>query len=255
MKRICAFALAGVLSFSLVGCGEKTGPGTVDPTPSPDITAAPLETPVSTPSAPADDPASTPGQPQPDPSLTPSEPPVSSPSSSEKPAESAAPTESEKPSQKPSEAPGSNASPAPSQQPVASDKPAESEEPVAEFDPKTVYNSVLQAGASSQYDASSMLSVFYDISASDLEWSYLGMPSMSSNIEEIFVARAKDGKAEAVKSACQTRLEDLQSDAETYPETGTYVSDAKIETVGNWVLLYVGPNAATAVKNFQDSLK
>lgn len=104
-------------------------------------------------------------------------------------------------------------------------------------------------------DASSVLENFYDLSADDLEDYVLYIPELSANIEEIFIVRAKPGKASAVKSACESRLTQLQDDAEMYPATGAYVANYQLVTEGDWVLFCVCPDSAGAVKAFQDCVR
>lgn len=118
-----------------------------------------------------------------------------------------------------------------------------------------VYTTVSAAagGTSATTNFTDSLDSFYDIQTSDLEDFVLYIPAISTTLEEIFVARVKPGKMDAVKSACQSRLQSLQENAEFYPDTGAYVSEAKLVTSGNWVMLCVVPNASGAVNAFQNS--
>lgn len=118
-----------------------------------------------------------------------------------------------------------------------------------------VYTAVSAAagGTSATTNLTDSLDSFYDIQTSDLEDYVLYIPAISTTLEEIFVARVKPGKMDAVKSACQGRLQSLQEDAEIYPDTGAYVAEAKLVTNGNWVMLCVVPNASGAVDAFQSN--
>lgn len=118
-----------------------------------------------------------------------------------------------------------------------------------------VYTAVSAAagGTSATTNLTDSLGSFYDIQTSDLEDYALYIPAISATREEIFVAKVKPGKMDAVKSACQSRLQSLQEDAEIYPDTGAYVAEAKLVTNGNWVMFCVVPNASGAVNAFQNS--
>lgn len=121
---------------------------------------------------------------------------------------------------------------------------------------KEVYDAVEKAtGNSGYYDASSLVENFYNLSTGDLEEYRFAMPSMSSKLEETFVAKVKSGKLSAVKSACESRQQGLVEEAEEYLTTGDYVSSYQLVTEGDWILFYVGANAKKAVEAFQNSVK
>lgn len=230
--RITALALALGLSVSLTACGSQTDPAPGDSlAPSPDITQTVTQAPAPSDAALASEPDVTPipdkGTPPPDSDISP------------EPAQGAAVDE-------PTAVPTPTAGPEPSD--VAS---------IGVLAASTVYKAVAKsAGATAAtMDASSVMENFYNLSAADLEDYVFYMPELSANIEEIFIAHAKEGKVDAVKTACQSRLGGLKEDAEFYPATGAYVSDAKLVTEGNWVLFCVCPDSAGAVKAFQDCLK
>lgn len=146
------------------------------------------------------------------------------------------------------------ATPAPSEAPAPTSEPTP--EPAADPTAAEVYTAVSAvAGSANLSDMSAVMEHFYNLSSADVEDFVFYMPDMSASLEEIFIAKAKSGKVSTVKSACQSRLDGLREDAEFYPDTGAYLDTAKIETVGDWVILAVCANSAGAVKAFQDCVK
>ncbi len=214
------------------------------------------------------------GQTGPDPAPVPPSPAPSAEAASPAPEATATPEAPEAPTKAPnSEAPASEAptlceyptAPAPSDTPST---PAPSPTPAPEATPAP--QAVTAAGLREQFMSSSSqsdaptagfvdmadhLSDFYDLDAAALEDFVLYMPDMSAALQEFFLARAKAGKAEEVKAACQSRLDGLREDAAFYPGTAQYVDAAKVETAGDWVLLAVCPEAERMVKLLQDSVK
>ena len=119
-----------------------------------------------------------------------------------------------------------------------------------------VYGKVFAAADSTaSMEASFVLEDFYALSESDLEDFVLYMPEMSTNIEEIFIAKVKSGKLDAVKAACAERQEAMAADAALYPATGAYVESYQLVTEGDWVLFCVCGDPAGAVTAFRDALK
>lgn len=96
------------------------------------------------------------------------------------------------------------------------------------------------------------LDSFYNLSADDLADFVFYMPDMSTALQEFFLARAKEGKVETVKAACESRLQGLKEEAEFYPGTADFVDSAKVEAVGDWVVLAVCPEAGRMGKILQD---
>ena len=155
-------------------------------------------------------------------------------------------------------APPDTAQPTPTPAETPAPDPAEpSDTPSVANSAANVYAAVAKSAGetTATMDASSVMENFYDLSADDLEDYVLYIPELSANIEEIFIARAKSGKAGTVKSACEGRLAQLQDDAEMYPATGGYVADYQLVTEGDWVIFCVCPDAAGAVKAFQDCVR
>ncbi len=104
-------------------------------------------------------------------------------------------------------------------------------------------------------DSSFALDAYYNITAGDLEDFVLYMPDMSANIEEIFIAKVKSGKLDAVKAACEGRQKGMAEDAAFYPDTGTYVDSYQLVVSGDWVLFCVCENPDDAVTAFNDCTK
>lgn len=155
-------------------------------------------------------------------------------------------------------APPDTAQPTPTPAETPAPDPAEpSDTPSIANSAANVYAAVAKSAGdtTATMDASSVMENFYDLSADDLEDYVLYIPELSANIEEIFIARAKSGKAGTVKSACEGRLAQLQEDADMYPATGAYVADYKLVAEGDWVIFCVCPDSAGAVKAFQSAVK
>ncbi len=225
--RMLALGLALCMMAGLAACGGNGGD--VPPTPAPveSVSPAPEGTvePTATP-APSDEVTATPA---------PSGDPVETPSPTPTPAigDPTAPP-SEEPSAEPSDTP-SIAIPAAS----------------------TVYDTVAQSsgGTTATMDASAVLETFYSVSAGDLEDFAFYMPELSAYTEEFFIARAKAGKVDSVKAACQSRLDGLKEEGATYPTAAVYLDSAKIVTEGDWVMLCICPDPSGAVSAFQNAVK
>lgn len=267
--RLIPLGLAACLTLSLAACGggtdnstppSETPPATetvadVTETPAPSESAAPSD------AIPPLPPSQGPVTPEPAPSETPSS---DTPEESSIP-EKGTPTPSEGPSApantpQPSATPVATPSPTPT--PEASETPAEepSEAP-QELTAAQLYN--MWVTTSSQYpgpganltDMSAYLDAYYNLTTDDLEDYVLYLPDMSANLEEVFIAKAKSGKVDTVKAACQSRLDGLKEDAEFYPDTGAYLDSARLETSGDWVVLAVSSEPDRLVKILQDAVK
>jgi len=222
-NRFPALVLAGALTLTLAACGGK---------PAETPTPAPTDTPAISESA--------------EPSVEPTE------------STEPAPTPTETVEVEPVESDAAAPTPGTVQvSPIVT--PAPSAEPTAEPSTLTaadVYAAVsAKAGGSAMVDSSFALDAYYNITADDLEDFVLYMPDMSANIEEIFIAKVKSGKLDAVKAACESRQKGMAEDAETYPATGAYVDSYKLVTNGDWVLFCVCENPDSAVTAFNDCTK
>ncbi len=105
-------------------------------------------------------------------------------------------------------------------------------------------------------DASFALDSYYPaLTEADFADFVLYVPEASANIEEILVAKVAAGKLDAVKKACESRIQGIKADAEQYAATGAYVDSYKLVTEGDWLLFCVCEKPADAVKAFQDAVK
>lgn len=234
--RITALALAAALALGLAACGAPA-PQEPDPSPSVEATLAPAT-------------------PSPEVTVPPSE--------SAEPEESAPPSESAEPQETPTVKPTEPAIGDPTAPPV--------EEPSGEPEPSDTPSIATPTAAglrelfmtsSSQSDAptadfsnmADYLENFYNLSKDDLEDFVFYMPDMSTALQEFFLAKAKPGKVDAVKTACESRLAGLKEEAEFYAGTADFVDTAKVETVGDWVILAVCPEADRVAKIVEDATK
>lgn len=139
--------------------------------------------------------------------------------------------------------------------------PEATPEPAQDFTAADIYamwlttSSQFPAPGSDFMDMSPYLDAYYNLDKGDLESFVFYQPSMSGTLQEVFVARAKPGKAGTVKSACQGRLAGLQEEAAFYTGTGNYVDSAILETVGDWVVLAACPQNDRLVKILKDTVK
>lgn len=241
-QRILALCLALGLVAGLTACGPKQPDQTSDPTPSTDPTQAATQTPVGTqapdvPSLP--DKGTPPADPtQNPPILTPGDPGYVDPD--------------------PTPAPDVTTPPQPTPTPAETPEPTPepSDTPSIANSAANVYAAVSAVtGSGNLTDMSEVMDQFYNISTGDLEDFVFYMPAMNATIEEIFIGRAKPGKVDAVKAACQSRLDGLKEDGEFYPDTGVYLDGAKLEVSGDWVILAVCDKPDDAVKAFQNAVK
>lgn len=239
-QRITALLLALGLTVGLVACGNKQP----EQTPGPSPTQAATQTPEGTqePDVPS----------LPDKGTPPPEDPSQSP-------DILRPGDPGYVDPDPTPAPDVTTSPQPTPTPAATPEPTPepSDTPsIAVPAASEVYAAVSAVtGSGNLTDMSEVMDQFYNISTGDLEDFVFYMPAMNATIEEIFIGRAKSGKVDAVKAACQSRLDGLKEDGEFYPDTGVYLDGAKLEVSGDWVILAVCDKPGDAVKAFQNAVK
>lgn len=214
-KYITLSALALTGAMILTACGPKEP----DPTPTPEITETPgvVESvqPTETPEVSA--------EPQPTESASAVTPPAET--------DGVKPVETQTPTPEPTAAP--------------------SEAPEASLTAADIYAKVSAvAGGNPMSDVGFALEDFYSLSASDLEDFVFYMPDMSATTEEIFIAKVKSGKLDAVKSACQSRQQDLKDNGSMYPSAAVYVEASQIVTNGDWILFVVVAEPSAAVSAF-----
>lgn len=164
------------------------------------------------------------------------------------------------PTQSAQETPAQTQKPVETQKPEPTPAPQETEKPQetpeAALTAQGVYEKVAAAGGISGFvDTSFALDAYYSLTGEELSEYVLYMPDMSTDIQEVFVARAAAGKLETVKSACQSRQQGLKEQAEFYTGTGNYIDGYQLLTQGDWVLFYVGPNAEGAANAFTGCTK
>lgn len=213
-QRLTALALAALLLLSLAACGGETAEK-----PSPASDEPTVSQPVETVPAESENPESA----------------AAVDSETSAPDESAAPSET--PSVQPSEVP--------------SEEPA----PAKALTAGSVYAAVSAAAGVSYDNATSYIDAYYttlDLNA--LSDYVFYMPSMSSQIEEIFIAKVS-GDMSAVKSACRDRQAAMVEEAAFYGTTGAYVDGYQLVTEGDWVLFCVCEKSADAVSAFRSSVK
>lgn len=235
--RITALALAAALALGLAACTNGQSEQTAEPSPSEVVSPTPSET------------------------IQPSE--SVEPEESAQPSESAGPTESAEPQEVPSVKPTESAigdptaPPAePSGEPEPSDTPSIAAPTAAGLRELFMTSSSNSDAPTSDFtDMSGYLDNFYNLSADDLEDFVFYMPDMSTALQEFFLAKAKPGKVEDVKAACESRLAGLKEEAEFYAGTGEFVENARLETVDDWVVLAACPEADRMVKILQDATK
>ena len=133
---------------------------------------------------------------------------------------------------------------------------APAETPSAGLTAADVYAKVSAvAGGNPMIDAGFVLDSFYNLSADDLEDFAFYMPEMSATTEEIFIAKVKSGKMDAVKAACESRQQGMKEDGTMYPSAAVYVENSQIVTNGDWILFVVAAEPDAAVTAFQDCTK
>lgn len=254
-----------VLALALAGCtGGQVAENTQSPAPTPDITDAAESTPPSQ-------------EPTPTPAPSPEATPVSDPT--EVPAEA---TPVSDPIEVPADATPAPAythhpdahhtvTPAPAythhpdvHHPAASPTPTPSATPEPTPEPAAVTAQSLYEAAMSGaglkvadfVDNSDYMTAFYTtMDTSNLDEFIYCSVGMSATNQEFFIAKVKSGKVDAVKSACQDRLQGMKEEMETYPDSGIYVDSYQLVTKGDWLMFCVCPDAAKAVEAFKNGIK
>lgn len=236
-KKFIALALSGALTLSLLAaCGSPDAEGTTPPVSTPPATESLTPTPTLSPEV-------TPSEtPEPTESAQPSETPE--PSESTQPSESQKPSESPKPSetQKPSESPKPSESQQPSESPSASAV-------------QSIWNEVADLDRPDMMDMdAALLSDLYGIESSDLVEFIGKMPLMSAHVNEFLIAQCAPGRVDAVKAACEARLETLKA-GNMYPETLTLLENYKLVTSGDYILFCIDEHADAMVEAFNTYAK
>ena len=236
-KKFIALALSGALTLSLLAaCGSPDADGTTPPVSTPPATES--LTPA----------------PSPSPEVTPSETPE--PSESAQPSESQKPSESPKPSetQKPSESPKPSETQKPSESPKPSETQKPSESPAASV-VQSVWNEVSGLERPVLMDMDELLlSDLYGIESSDLVEFIGKMPTMSAHVTEFLIAQCAPGRVDAVKAACETRLETLKASS-LYPETVKLLDNYKLVASGDYILFCIDEHADAMVEAFNTYAK
>ncbi|MBP3519722.1 MAG: DUF4358 domain-containing protein [Oscillospiraceae bacterium] len=144
---------------------------------------------------------------------------------------------------------------APTPEPTSEPEPTP-EAPAASLTAADAYAKVSAvAGGNAMSDMGFVLEEFYNLSTDDLEDFAFYMPEMSATNEEIFIAKVKSGKMDAVKEACESRHQGLKEEGAMYPTAAEYVESARIVTNGDWIMFAVVANPAEAESAFNDYTK
>ena len=236
-KKFIALALSGALTLSLLAaCGSPDAEGTTPPVSTPPATESLTPTPT------------------PSPEVTPSETPE--PTESAQPSETPEPSESTQPSesQKPSESPKPSETQKPSESPKPSETQKPSESPSASV-VQSIWNEVADLDRPDMMDMdAALLSDLYGIESSDLVEFIGKMPLMSAHVNEFLIAQCAPGRVDAVKAACEARLETLKA-GNMYPETLTLLENYKLVTSGDYILFCIDEHADAMVEAFNTYAK
>lgn len=101
-----------------------------------------------------------------------------------------------------------------------------------------------------------MTSTFYYLSTEDLESYSLKFPMINVKAEEVFVAKVKDGKMDAVKAGIEKRQADLDAQWKQYlPDQYELVEKAQTVVNGSYVLFVVSEHADDIVSVFNEMTK
>ena len=224
-KKFIALALSGALTLSLLAaCGSPDAEGTTPPVSTPPATESLTPTPT------------------PSPEVTPSETPE--------------PTESAQPSETPE--PSESTQPSESQQPSESPKPSESQQPSESPSAsvvQSIWNEVADLDRPDMMDMdAALLSDLYGIESSDLVEFIGKMPLMSAHVNEFLIAQCAPGRVDAVKAACEARLETLKA-GNMYPETLILLENYKLVTSGDYILFCIDEHADAMVEAFNTYAK
>ncbi len=236
-KKFIALALSGALTLSLLAaCGSPDAEGTTPPVSTPPATESLTPTPT------------------PSPEVTPSETPE--PTESAQPSETPEPSESTQPSesQKPSESPKPSETQKPSESPKPSESQQPSESPSASV-VQSIWNEVADLDRPDMMDMdAALLSDLYGIESSDLVEFIGKMPLMSAHVNEFLIAQCAPGRVDAVKAACEARLETLKA-GNMYPETLILLENYKLVTSGDYILFCIDEHADAMVEAFNTYAK
>ena len=236
-RTLLTLAAAGALLLALPACSPKEPEAT--PTPDPLPTES-MNVIVTTPEAqPTESMNVIVTSPEPDPTESVN---VIAPEESDNPVK---PLESQGPVQS---HPVETQTPAPTAEPTPEPTP---EAPAASLTAADAYAKVSAvAGGNAMSDMGFVLEEFYNLSTDDLEDFAFYMPEMSATNEEIFIAKAKSGKLDSIKTACESRWQGFKDEAGMYPAAAEYVENAKIVTNGDWIMFALAADSDAAVKAF-----
>lgn len=95
----------------------------------------------------------------------------------------------------------------------------------------------------------------YGIDTADLESYVAKMPGMMVHATEFFIAKVKDGKMDAVKSALESRQAKLDAQwAQYLPDQHALVKNYKLTTSGGYIFFAISEYAEQAEKLFNDAI-
>ena len=120
---------------------------------------------------------------------------------------------------------------------------------------QSIWNEVADLDRPDMMDMdAALLSDLYGIESSDLVEFIGKMPLMSAHVNEFLIAQCAPGRVDAVKAACEARLETLKA-GNMYPETLTLLENYKLVTSGDYILFCIDEHADAMVEAFNTYAK
>ena len=120
---------------------------------------------------------------------------------------------------------------------------------------QSIWNEVADLDRPDMMDMdAALLSDLYGIESSDLVEFIGKMPLMSAHVNEFLIAQCAPGRVDAVKAACEARLETLKA-GNMYPETLILLENYKLVTSGDYILFCIDEHADAMVEAFNTYAK
>lgn len=111
-----------------------------------------------------------------------------------------------------------------------------------------IYNALIEAELAGRAmgDMSEDAFMFYNLSDELVSDYMLQITQMMPGMDEIFIAKAQDGKVLDVKEVLEARIDVLRNEKAFYPDDMDAVDAAEIFVVGDYIMLYVSGDLESA---------
>ena len=108
-----------------------------------------------------------------------------------------------------------------------------------------------------QINSADLLLSFYGINEADAKQYVAYVSSISTQVDEIVMFEAVDSEAaDRIKTALQTRYDSQYSANKNYlPDQAAIIKECEVSQNGNYVRMFISPDAGTMVSVYNEAFK